>query len=232
MRHVRLIAFVDELDNKPGLIIKGTPETDGMFADRDGTLIAHDLLEHVNGAANIGTVWDELEALGAIWYVRARHGDLLTGRPNYHSPESNLASDVSRMFRDWIHNESKYCGPRFERIGRRKHWEDESFQTILDIAAHEIKQESEYSDDESDLDSLPDYLDLALRRMRAGYRKAVKRFERRGASQFYAGNQFVAVREAVNAALTEVEYEGQEFILSYGDGEARVRPVYGDSDYE
>ena len=37
---------------------------------RTGLLLAHDVIEHVNGFKVLGTKWDEVEALGAAYYVR------------------------------------------------------------------------------------------------------------------------------------------------------------------
>lgn len=221
MRHVRLIAAADEFDTKPGLALKGAPVyRDGFMADREGVLIAHDLLEHMNGPRQIGSVWDELEALGAIWQVRARHGDLFTGRPAHHSMESNIASDLTRMYADWL-AEQRYCGPGSLGVGSRSHDYDESFSECIRIARQDIPREwGDGPMETAELAHVEEYLALALRRMRIGFRKAQKRY----GSGFYASNLFVAIREAV--ADTRVEFEGQEFILSYGNGEARISERY------
>ncbi len=84
MRHVRLVATSDEYDNELGFKIKGTTAFEGFMACRNGELTAHDLLEHQNGLAAMGTVWDELEAIGGIWQVRGRHGDMAQEWPNMH----------------------------------------------------------------------------------------------------------------------------------------------------
>lgn len=91
MRYVTLIARSDDYDSKPGLAIKGVSDFEGFMADREGTITAHDLLEHQNGARHMGPVWDELEALGGIWQIRGRWGDMceLSGR-SMHSPETGV----------------------------------------------------------------------------------------------------------------------------------------------
>lgn len=223
MKHVRLIAAVDEYDNKPGLMLKGIRMFDGFAVDRDGLSIAHDIIEHQNGLEHMGPVWDELEALGAIWYTRGRWGDMMTGSGSFYTPEQNIASDVTRMFREW----DGHYGPRGLSIGRRAHNEDETFNYICEMARNDIPKE----DDEADLSRLDDYLAMSLRRMRSGYRKAEKRFERGGASRFNAPNLFAAIKEAVKDAHRELEYEGQEFRLSYGNCEARCTAIYDDEAY-
>lgn len=225
MRHVRLIAISDEYDTKPGLAIKGTSQFEGFAADRDGILIPHDLLEHQNGLKNMGTVWDELEALGGIWQVRGRWGDMVVR--NAHSPETNLASDITRMFPEWL-AESRYLGPNGLRVGSRPHDEDETFGLICDIARHDIPREyGDDSDYETRLENVDLYLQFALQRMRAGYRKAERRF----GDRFLGINTFRNMHEALQDALRWLDYEGQEFVLSYGNGDATVREYFEREEY-
>lgn len=216
MRAVRLIAAEDEYDCEPGLIIKGTPQCEGMMADRDsGMLIAHDLLEHVNGVENIGQIDDELQALGAIWYVRGRHGDLLSGN-NFHTPAVNVASDLTRMFRD-LGSCRYWPGVRTPRTYRHDY--DEDFLEIIAIARRDIPREAD-SMNRTERELMEAYLTDALHYMRTGYRKAQRRFERRrNEYNWKAPNQFAAIRDAVKACRPE--YVGQEFVLTYGNGEAR-----------
>lgn len=224
MRYVRLIAVSDGYDSECGFAIRGVPRGDGFMADRGGVLLAHDLLEHVNRPEDIGQVWDELEALGAIWQVRGRHGDLFADRPSYHSIESNIASDISRMFPEW-HWQS-YNGPNADRAGQRRHDMDSYFEESIRLATKDIKSDIENGDHEPHTqnmrESLAEYLDLALRRMRVGYRKAQRRY----GTGYEASNNFVAIRDAVKDARKAFElFEGQEFRLSYGRGRAEIIEV-------
>lgn len=67
-----------------------------LDASRDGALLAHDLLEHVNGIEAIGTVHDELTALGAYWYVRGQHGQV-NGEDRTIDPIEPLSREVARQ---------------------------------------------------------------------------------------------------------------------------------------
>jgi len=62
------------LTNQDGLGFK----IDSTPGDEPGTptSIAHDLVEHVNGLEAIGTIGDELMALGAMWKCRGQWGDM------------------------------------------------------------------------------------------------------------------------------------------------------------
>lgn len=219
MRYVRLVAVVDEYDCEPGLVVKGTRMTEGMAADRDGMMIAHDILEHQNGIAKIGPVDDELEALGGVWQVRGRHGDLCSHRPNYHSIATNIASDITRMAAelsgcDWW--------PRLGRYRTHQHDYDEDFLEALEIARRDIRQELRDNEDQDF--PLEAYLDNALHLMRRGFRKAERRF----GSGFEGYTLFRRIRDAV--ATSRPDYEGQEFLLGYGKGWATVREIY-EEDY-
>lgn len=233
MRHIRLIAAADEYDTAPGLIIKGQPDFESLMADRDGTLIAHDILEHQNGTEPMGAVWDELEALGAIWQVRGRHGDMASRQPSFHSAQSNVASDVTRMFSEYEMDPNN--GPGGLSVGSRPHLYDEDFAEIIEIAHRDIPRKyndmgngSEGEDANGWSPELHEifetYLTLALHRMRAGFRKAEKRF----GGGFAGHSLFVAIRDAVGDAVKSVEYEGQKFRLSYGNGEATCTEIYAE----
>lgn len=228
---VWLKAIADEYDNEPGLILKDQKEFDGLFAAREGVLLAHDILEHQNGAKEIGSVWDELEALGALYQVRGRHGDMLTKNGGYHSVESNIASDVTRMFADY--SMDPHDGPGSERAGTRPCEADESFLEVIKIARRDIPREhtdmgrgdpgedaNGWSEEMREL--FPRYLALALRRMRIGYRKAAKKY----GTGYKAYELFRLIRDAVDKIRPEVEIEGQEFTLYYNDERAFIEAHY------
>lgn len=212
MRYVRLIATHDEYGTEPGLSIKGTPQVEGFAADRTGTLIAHDLLEHVNGTEYIGYVWDEMEALGAIWQVRGRHGDLMTGRSVY-GPARSIANDFVRMFNE--DHSGEYIPPT-HRIGRSMpHLYDEDFQDIIKYAQEDLRREYDEAT-EADFD---EYLKDALPRLRRGFRKA----ERKYGSGFDGYEMFRRVKDAVGVITPD--YEGQEFRLAYSPDRAYVEEI-------
>ena len=221
-RYVTLIAAQDEYDTELGFILKGCPSFDGLAADRKGSQIAHDIIEHQNGAKAMGPVWDELEALGGVWYCRGQYG-FPDNHRNYHSPASNMASDITRMWQDWSYTDDCYLGPKGLTVGSKSHLSDEDFLEIIEIARQDIPKE--YNDPDESHDGLELYLTLALHRMRSGFNKASKRFYREHDGMF-AYRQYQAIIDAVSNALRDVHFEGQEFRLSYGDGEASCNEIW------
>lgn len=210
MRAIRLTVDKDAFNDALGFIIKGTPRLGNLMADRDGTLIAHDILEHQNGPAHMGKTWDELEAMGGIWHVRGRHADAAI-RASAVSPALGVASDIVRMFPEFLEDEDH--GPGGVKAGLQPHPCDPDFGEIVEAAYRDIV--SLHGGDDPTT-----YLDLAWRRMRIGYRKAERRF---GPTDL-SFRQHSAIRAAVENALPLISTIGQEFILRYGRGEAYCHP--------
>lgn len=248
MRSIRLLVRPSPYDpDELGFILKDMPfyeepdDGDSTSVDRTGLVVAHDLLEHQNGPKRIGEVWDELEALGGIWYVRGQWGNMMTEGRNWHPPAYHIASDVERMWQHWDMG-GRWNGPGDGRVGTRPHDYDEDFSEIISSARELIRAEHRdmgRGDDGEDENgwtddtfaSVDEYLRLALHRMRHGFNKAKRRYERDGGSRYNGHNLFYAVKEAVKAAAVEIEYEGQEFLLRYGNGEATCRPIFDDMEY-
>jgi len=203
MKYVRLVATDDQYDTELGLVLKGTPITDDLMADRNGQMIAHDLVEHQNGPANIGTVWDEMQALGGIWHTRGRHGDFTSG---YWSPHQTIAHDLARMYEedDCMDVPALHTCP---------HECDEDFEHIISLARPIIMREA-YDEEDADPDRIDAFLQPVIGHMRTGYRKATKRF-----GHDYESNNLY---HAIKRAWTTPEYAGQEFILAYGNGQANI----------
>lgn len=233
MRHIRLEAFNDDFGNL-GLILAGTPKNEMTMADTEGGLIAHDLLEHQNGVKAIGCPADELEAVGALWQVRGRHGDFVQDDPRVGSawtPEQNVALNLPTIARDayWNSSWSPYVG----QYRTRPHYEDETFRDMLDFARPHVL--SEFDGEERDQFPIDCFLDNALHLMRTGYRKAERRF----GSGYEGIDTFRAVKEAVKPHARSLQdrygehlgFEGQRFRLSYGNGEARCEEIYIEGDY-
>lgn len=226
MRTVILEADQDPETGETGLYIPGITRGDSTNASRDGLSIAHDLIEHVNGPSLIGTIDDELEALGAVWYVRGQHGELRhDSMGNAYTIYQNIAADITRMYRDFI------CGAatvHFDSPRTRPCLHDNDLQQILTDADNTYLQEfdretEEYNEAKAHWAA---YRALSLHRMRTGHRKAYRRWEHRG--QYAANVQFWAIADAVDTHARHANYIGQQFKLRYGNREATCEEVYTD----
>lgn len=223
MKTVILEAFRDESTGELGLGVLGMPRDQNTNAANDGVLIAHDLIEHVNGPEQIGSIDDELEALGAVWYVRGQYGELRRdGIGSRYTVEENIASDVIRMFSDHVRGGQHVS---YAPLRTRPVTHDYDLRCILAYA--DAAYLSEFNEDEHEEARArwPGYRAVCLHRMRMGYRKARRKWEKRGC---YAANaQFWAIAEAVDHAAKHPEFEGMRYKLRYGNERA-----YCEEDYE
>ena len=73
-------------------------ELDYPTVASEGLLVAHDIIEHVNGLDGIGTIADELQAISGIWLTRGSTGELRRDRVGSAVPiDENVWSDVQNM---------------------------------------------------------------------------------------------------------------------------------------
>jgi hypothetical protein len=224
MRHIRLEAFDDDYGNL-GLIIAGTPKNDRLMSDTDGRLLAHDLLEHQNGPKKIGCPIDELEAVGALWQVRGRHGDFVQTDRNIGShwtPEQNVALNLTTIAEESHWMDTAWVPGRYRT---QRCDEDEVFVDMIEWVRPHVRDHLNGCDLESPF-PMDAYLDNALHLMRTGYRKARRRF----GSGYRGIDTFRAIVNAVAPVARSIEYDGQQFRLSYGDGRARCEEIY-EGDY-
>lgn len=229
MKRVRLVTKEDPETGSMGLVLKGLHISDQPFVATDGLQIAHDLLEHQNGQDAIGGIADEMQALGAIWYVRGQFGALrLDGAGSRYSVEENIASDFVRMFRDHCYGQPlELATPRVHRCNNIA---EAAFGAILDCVKRDALSEIDAEDHKAAHRQLRPYLHAALRHMRAGYRKAARRFK--GDAQA-TNNLFWSIAKAIDPYAKHPEYEGQEFELSYdfATGKAWCEEFYPEEDY-
>ena len=213
MRHtVKLVSFIDENTGELGLGLKDMPRNEETNTAIDGMLIAHDIIEHVNGAKHIGSIDDELEAMGALWYTRGQWGDLRRdGRGSMYTPAQSVASDITRMFTDYFFGATLAPAPVTKACEM-----DDEFNEIIKIATSQYKAEL---DGENCTYETLEYNKVALSRMRMGYRKAKRKYEKHG--RFAANNLFWTIAECMNVQFKHIHTEGQEFKLSYGFNENR-----------
>ena len=221
MPYITLVSKEDNETGELGLIIKGMRVTNYPSVASTGLLIAHDLLEHQNGISAIGSISDELEALGGVWFVRGQHYDMDRGKPAYHTPETHLASDVSNMA------ELVCNGVPIRGFSKKtyKHFQDDAFIEIIELGRESYKSEMDCYED-SDFDPLNDYFSYCLHAMRKGYRKAEKRFNRVNANTL-----FWDIAGAVDPYASNVDYENQEFRLFYSADRVYCEEIYDYSEY-
>lgn len=206
-----------------GYVVRGMRRLDDFTTLSDGRGLAHDLLEHQSGVEAIGSVGDELVALGAVWWVRGQWGDLSRdGIGSAYSPEESLAADVAHMFEQWDNVGFDAPTPRTRANGAY----DAAVEAIIECARKEIRAEHENANYGGRLDA---YLDAARHFMRRGVTLVKRRWQN---EPHRANAQFWAIAEAARAYLGRPDYEGQLLRLRYGAGEATCEEFYQEDEYE
>ena len=210
MRYERLESYTDH-NGTLGLRFVKCRGFGGMDAGIEGRLLAHDLLEHVNGLESIGSIDDELEALGGVWCVRGNTG--LLGN-EFYSQHQSIAHDVVNLFEYWR------SGVALRKNAPQTRGTNEDIEDILNEGLRFVEPE--------DKALYRDFMVQARRFMLIGYRKAMKRF--RNAVCTYS--LFKNLESTLNNMVNEVEHEGQQFILGYDfRANSEYREVYDESIY-
>lgn len=197
-----------------GYLFKDTPIISAPMVSNDGLLLAHDLIEHVNGLHKIGSIDDEIEALGSSYYIRGQTGQLR--RDDFgsrYSPEENYASDILNLF--MYYNDGVDFKTPIPKT--RACIFDEAFKEILNIGKHQIKQELENED--IDRGRLETFLHASLHYLRKGYRKAKKRFP----NAYKINNLFFALADELTKWVKSPKYEGHQIELKIDFNSCRFR---------
>jgi hypothetical protein len=206
-KSIKLVSFTDSMTGELGLGLANMPRNDETNAATEGMLLAHDIIEHVNGAKHIGTIDDELEAMGALWYTRGQWGDLRRdGRGSMYTPIESVASDLTRMFRDYFNGVSLNPCPVTKACEM-----DDDFRDIIKTASEDYSSEVEEQEHEQEKQI---YNKVCLSRMRMGYRKAKAKYEKYG--RYAANNLFWELAECLDKPTKNINYDGQQFKLHYG----------------
>lgn len=216
-----------------GLCLKEMPRLDNDEPETGGgLLIAHDLLEHVNGVSAIGSIGDEIQALGAAWYVRFQHGvnnPADPGAGSYYTSEQNVAHDISRL----ALKVGDGAAVGIPTPKTRKHIFDEEFESIVHHAKKSVRDEAsyrwdaEYDREHAFSDINAKYWPCVIPHLRAGYNAANRRYRGKEVLRLFSEVQRVVDRGC------RPEYEGQQWALhmNIAGRTARVEELYTGEEY-
>ena len=72
-------------------------------------LIAHDIIEHVNGIDQIGGIGEELQAMGGLWNTRGQWGVLDRDSYSPYSAEQSVGYEICELGRRFLCGEELGC---------------------------------------------------------------------------------------------------------------------------
>ena len=222
MRHLTMTVKEDTASGEVGLLLDDVRQIDTFMTTQEGYIIAHDILEHQNGLKSIGSVDDELEALGGVWYIRGQFSDLSrTGMGSMYSPEESIGSDVANLGGIFVERGVNFRTP----VPRTRISEEEDgLQEILESGMKTLMAELHYNDEPLDYARIGEYRTAAMHYLRRGVTKAKKRF----GCAHKANRMFWNIAEAVNPCAKYLEFQGQRFRLSYDANSARCSEIHDD----
>lgn len=194
----------------------------------DGVLIAHDILEHINGVQEIGTIGDELEALGAIWYTRGEFSDITRGRPSRYNAYEELAADIVRIGVNRL-----LCNEGYHKPVPNVKIENDLMQTTIESIIYHAKKglKLELEGEDYNQQDFNQYFEDVARFFIVGHRKAVKKYAYIG--QMQANNVFWNIAETIDNALKDMAFEGQQIELHVNKTQNKVswNEYYGEDYY-
>lgn len=192
-----------------GLALDGVNVPHGRtFVAREGLLLAHDIVEHQNGLSAIGSIEDELEALGGLWFARGYFNDVRRERnvDRYRA----IAHDIVSLLEDW--------------------WADgDADLTVPVTRACEVDADLQRCIDEAKRQAFgfaekdEPFRKILLPRMRIGYRKAMRRFKGEHAT---ANNLFWNIADVLDSiAKVDEEDLGRRWRLTLEGCNADVEEI-------
>lgn len=179
-------------------------------------LLAHDIVEHVNGLNAIGTSGDELQAAGATWHVRGEWSDMSRGNNvSYMSPDDTLSYEVTQEWEKYVSRGYSFGvdAPEPEECSQ-----DETFEYIIESAGSYIRKEArEDKYNTLDEEELKYFLSKAYDFLCVGYNKSQAKGPTRDRNALFWG-----IAEALRPSMRFGDI-GMVMSLSYKkDGTARA----------
>lgn len=143
----------------------------------NGVGVAHDLIEHVNGLKNIGSIQDELQALGAVWFTRGQWGDVSRNPNSSATAYESIGDDVAQLAIKFMSLESSVIFQGKIPKRTKKDYIQEELESCIEVAKTYIK------DYGNDIDLYSDrcntFFNIAGRLMQQGYDKIEKKFDKK-----------------------------------------------------
>jgi hypothetical protein len=213
MRNLRLRAVEDDEYGYIGLkFVIPHKFCNGRFTIQSGAVLAHDSIEHQQGTQKIGSIGDEMIALGGICFTRGQWGDL--NRNNHgsiFSTEESIAFDLhgpmaNLYFEDGV--------PFRQKLVKSRDDDPTDFVDSVIECARENWVDRYEPYDEADVlnqEQIDSYLEACRTYMLHGAKLA----ERRYPSAMMANALFWEIERVTSKLIDQIEYEGQEFVLSY-----------------
>jgi len=225
---IKLVVREDDATGETGFVISSLPNIDDMpSVANDPYLIAHDLIEHVNGSHNIGGIGEELQAMGGIWNTRGKLCDMRRNNTEIGNDSiGNVARDITEMLRRFLSGEPLQC--TVPPVKESDYSED--LDEIWNKTSEDIKHELD--EDERAPDLIATFKTAFYSLFELGLEKHVAQY----GGGFMANNLFYSIvieLEELDMANPE-PWDEIEIVIDYDEVEATagiLEPMYEEEDY-
>ena len=190
----------------------------GRFRISDALLLAHDVLEHQQGTGKIGSIGDEMIALGGICFTRGQFGELRRDRiGSAYSPEESSSHDITYMAEIFFEQNV----PFRQKLVRSKNDDPTGcVDNVIECARANWNKTCDFNVSIEERDT---YLESCRLLLTQGALMAERRFESAG----LANEMFWVMEKATDSVIKHLECEGQEFSLGYDfSGRVTLTEVY------
>tara|TARA_B100000749_G_scaffold249593_1_gene214208 strand:+ start:4353 stop:5009 length:657 start_codon:yes stop_codon:yes gene_type:complete len=203
----------NEVSGQVGFILTALSRFENPIVDfGSGEMIAHDIVEHVNGVDAIGTLEDELTALGAMFAVRVE---------NKYLSEEKFAGMYYELFEHFKKN--AHVLDDLEKATSTPDAGD-SVKDALTVAVSAIKDEYGLVSSESEEKLFLTFSRAAVQLGLAGYQKLTDRFATFDKPRAQALVLFKQIENAVQSVKSAADDEiiGAKFALKIDNTSATI----------
>lgn len=208
MKQINFTVMYSDIFDVYGLVPDGVDD-ERYTPITNGGLLAHDVVEHINGIRKIGSFTDEFEALGALMFVRGNYADF-----GFYSAEESIASDFTFLAEEWHLNADEDLS--YSREPRKHYFLD----TIWEYIEGYIKCPDEMLESERHY-----FINSARVYFKRGYLKASRKYP----DEFSAYQLFDTVKynfEKMFPTGFREHQEGTRIILRYDVQNAAAKLSY------
>lgn len=209
MRNLRLRVVEDEEYGGLGLkFVVPHKLCNGRFTIQTGLVLAHDVIEHQQGHQKIGSIGDEMVALGGICYARGQWGDVDN---SHYSAEQSIASEITGQMANLYLDQGI---PFRQKLQRSRKSDPTAF---VDYVIEEARSSwtTVFEVWDNDQRHSQERIDSYLEACRIYMLHGAKLAERRFGSGILANEMFNQIKDTTETQISNLEFEGQEFILGY-----------------
>lgn len=188
-----------------GWLLKGAP---GVYDPGRGLQVAHDCFEHLDYA---GTLESELEAFGAILYIRGNTYNNYWAVTNPRARDLDPSSILAEELADFLAEREMSVRPRNTHrfIPLSDEDDEEVILRMAKLCVPYLREYLEAHNVEPNFREIRQALRMAPHWMRAGYRKTQRRWKM---NRFDLCELFIMVEELVDKCAERAEY-GDELVV-------------------